>query len=277
MRSIKYLITIVIAGFLFGCSASLPPSELVDARAAFQHASNGQAAQLVPAELHKAQVALDLAEKSFLEDPDSYQTRDLAYVADRKSKIAEALAITNAENTSTAKSKKDYETAQAEIMKSKTEQIAKEQKARIDAEKMAADAKLALAKLAAVKEEERGLVITLSGSVLFASNQSTLLPAAQNRLNQVADALLVNKERKLTIEGYTDSQGTSSYNMVLSQQRADAVRSYLISRGYPGNLIQAQGIGEESPVANNNTAEGRANNRRVEIVVNRATNLQSSN
>jgi outer membrane protein OmpA-like peptidoglycan-associated protein len=255
----------------------LPPSELVDARAAFQHASNGQAAQLVPAELHKAQVALDLAEKAFLEDPDSYQTRDLAYVADRKSKIAEALAITNAENTSTAKSKKDYETAQAEIMKSKTEQIAKEQKARIDAEKMAADAKLALAKLAAVKEEERGLVITLSGSVLFASNQSNLLPAAQNRLNQVADALLVNKERKLTIEGYTDSQGTSSYNMVLSQQRADAVRSYLISRGYPGNLIQAQGIGEESPVANNNTAEGRANNRRVEIVINRATNLQSSN
>ena len=277
MRSIKYLITIVIAGFLFGCSASLPPSELVDARAAFQHASNGQAAQLVPAELHKAQVALDLAEKSFLEDPDSYQTRDLAYVADRKSKIAEALAVTNAENASTAKSQKDYETAQAGIMKSKTEQIAKEQKARIDAEKIAADAKLALAKLAAVKEEERGLVITLSGSVLFASNQSTLLPAAQNRLNQVADALLVNKDRKLTIEGYTDSQGTSSYNMVLSQQRADAVRSYLISRGYPGNLIQAQGIGEESPVANNNTAEGRANNRRVEIVVNRATNFQSSN
>ncbi len=277
MISIKYLITIVIAGFLFGCSASLPPSELVDARAAFQHASNGQAAQLVPAELHKAQVALDLAEKSFLEDPDSYQTRDLAYVADRKSKIAEALAVTNAENASTAKSQKDYETAQAEIMKSKTEQIAKEQKARIDAEKIADDAKLALAKLAAVKEEERGLVITLSGSVLFASNQSTLLPAAQNRLNQVADALLVNKERKLTIEGYTDSQGTSSYNMVLSQQRADAVRSYLISRGYPGELIQAQGIGEESPVANNNTAEGRANNRRVEIVVNHATNLQSNN
>ncbi len=277
MKSIKYLITIVVAGFLFGCSASLPPSELVDARAAFQHASNGQAAQLVPAELHKAQVALDLAEKSFLEDPDSYQTRDLAYVADRKSKIAEALAITNAENTSTAKSKKDYETAQAEIMKSKTEQIAKEKKARIDAEKIAADAKLALAKLAAVKEEERGLVITLSGSVLFASDQSTLLPAAQNRLNQVADALLVTKERKLTIEGYTDSQGTSSYNMVLSQKRADAVRSYLISRGYPGNLIQAQGIGEESPVANNNTAEGRANNRRVEIVVNHQSNLQSSN
>jgi outer membrane protein OmpA-like peptidoglycan-associated protein len=276
MRSIKYLITIVIAGFLFGCSASLPPSELVDARAAFQHASNGQAAQLVPAELHKAQVALDLAEKAFLEDPDSYQTRDLAYVADRKSKIAEALAVTNAENTSTAKSKKDYETAQAGIMKSKTEQIAKEQKARIDAEKMAADAKLALAKLAAVKEEERGLVITLSGSVLFASNQSNLLPAAQDRLNKVADALLVTKDRKLTIEGYTDSQGTSSYNMVLSQKRADVVRSYLISRGYPAEHIQAQGIGEESPVANNNTAEGRANNRRVEIVVNRA-NLQTTN
>jgi outer membrane protein OmpA-like peptidoglycan-associated protein len=277
MKPMIYFISIVFAGLIFGCSASLPPSELIDARAAFQQASNGQAAQLEPAELHKAQIALDQAEVSFQNHHDSYRTRDLAYIADRKSKLAEALAVTNAENASTAKSKKNYETAQAEIMKSKTDQIAKEQKGRMDAEKIAADAQLALAKLAAVKDEERGLVITLSGSVLFASNQSTLLPAAQNRLNQVADALLVTKERKLTIEGYTDSQGTSSYNMVLSQQRADAVRSYLISRGYPGELIQAQGIGEESPVANNNTAEGRANNRRVEIVVNRGTNFQSTN
>jgi outer membrane protein OmpA-like peptidoglycan-associated protein len=57
--------------------------------------------------------------------------------------------------------------------------------------------------------------------------------------------------------------------MKLSQNRADAVRSYLILRGYPGNLIQAHGIGEDRPVANNNSAEGRANNRRVEIIIDR--------
>jgi outer membrane protein OmpA-like peptidoglycan-associated protein len=122
-----------------------------------------------------------------------------------------------------------------------------------------------------VKEEARGLVITLSGSVLFASNKSALLPAAQNRLNQVAEALMATKERKLTVEGHTDSQGSSSYNQVLSQQRADAVRSYLISRGYSGDLIQAHGIGKDRPVADNANAEGRANNRRVEIIIDRAS------
>ncbi len=271
MKLIIYFIAIVFAGLFFGCSASLPPQELVDARLAYQHASTGQAVQLVPAEVHKAQTALDLAEKSFLKDPDSYKTIDLAYVAGRKSMIADALAVTLAENLATEKAKKDYEVTQAEIMKKITDQLVISQKAQVDAEKAAADAQAELAKLAAVKEEERGLVITLSGSVLFASNQSALLPAAQDRLNKVADALLVTKERNLTVEGFTDSQGSSEYNMVLSQKRADVVRSYLISRGYPSNLIQANGIGEDRPVADNNSTEGRANNRRVEIIIDHRT------
>jgi outer membrane protein OmpA-like peptidoglycan-associated protein len=154
-------------------------------------------------------------------------------------------------------------------MKNTTEQLSIEQQARIDAELVAANALADLAKLAAVKEEERGLVITLSGSVLFASNESTLLPAAQNRLNKVADALMVTKQKQLIIEGFTDSQGSSEYNLALSQRRADTVRSYLISRGYSSALIHTRGIGEERPVSDNNSAEGRANNRRVEIVVER--------
>jgi len=284
MKSMIYLITMAFAGLLVGCGASIPPTELINARLAYQHASTGQAAQLVPAELHKAQAALEIAEKSFQDDPKSFRTRDLAYIADRKAKMADALAITTAENAATAKANKDYQATQTEIVKNtkedlaaserktalKTEQLAAEQKARVDAEKRAVDALADLAKLAAVKEEARGLVITLSGSVLFASGKSALLPAAQNRLNQVAEALMATKERKLTVEGHTDSQGSSSFNQVLSQQRADAVRSYLISRGYPSDLIQAQGIGEDRPVADNTSAEGRANNRRVEIVVDRA-------
>ncbi len=273
MKPVIYFISILFAGLFISCSASLPPQELVNARQAFQQAKAGQAAVLVPAELHKAQTALDAAEKSFMEEPDSYQTRDLAYVADRKAKIAEALAVTFAENEATTKAKKDYETTQANIMKKTTEQLEIAKKAQIDAEKAAADARAELAKLAAVKEETRGLVITLSGSVLFASNQSALLPAALDRLNKVADALLATKERRLTIEGYTDSQGSSNYNLVLSQKRADVVRSYLISRGYSGDLIQARGIGEENPIANNTTAEGRANNRRVEIVIDKGSKM----
>jgi outer membrane protein OmpA-like peptidoglycan-associated protein len=286
MKHLKYLIIIACVGLLFGC-ANIPPTELSNARLAFQHASAGQAAQLVPAELHKAQVALAIAEKSFQDDPNSFLTRDLAYVADRKAKLAEALAITVAENKTTDKANKDYQATQTEILKNtkvdlatseasslhKSEQLAAEQKARLDAENRAAKSQADLVKLAAVKEEDRGLVITLSGSVLFASDKSALLPAAQNRLNQVADALMETKERKLTVEGHTDSQGSSSYNQDLSQRRADAVRSYLISRGYPGDLIQAHGIGKDRPIANNATAEGRANNRRVEIIVDHASKL----
>jgi outer membrane protein OmpA-like peptidoglycan-associated protein len=284
MKHIKYFIIIVYAGLLVGCAASLPPAELINARQAYQHASMGQAAQLAPAELHNAQEALATAEKSFQDEPKSFRTRDLAYVADRKAKMAEALAATIAENETTAKANKDFQTTQTEILKNtkadlatseqsglvKTEQLATEQKARLEADNRAAKAQADLAKLAAVKEEERGLVITLSGSVLFASSKSELLPSALDRLNQVADALLATKERKLTVEGHTDSQGGANYNLELSQRRADAVRSYLISRGYPGDLIQAKGIGKSRPIADNSSAEGRANNRRVEIIVDHA-------
>ena len=125
----------------------------------------------------------------------------------------------------------------------------------------------ALAKLAAVKEEARGLVITLSGSVLFRSDEATLLPEAQTKLGQVADALMAEKERTIVVEGHTDSQGADAYNLDLSKRRAEAVRSFLVSRGYDAGKVSAVGIGEARPLGDNATAEGRANNRRVEIVI----------
>jgi outer membrane protein OmpA-like peptidoglycan-associated protein len=135
------------------------------------------------------------------------------------------------------------------------------------AEQRAADTQAAWAKLATVKDEPRGMVITLSGGVLFASNREVLLPEARTRLEQVAEVLLTNRERTLTVEGHTDSQGSVSYNLDLSQRRADAVRRYLMGRGYQGDLIVAHGFGKGSPVADNATAEGRASNRRIEIVI----------
>lgn len=275
MKLIKYFIIVTCIGMQLGCSASIPPKELVDAREAYQQASIGQAAKLVPAELHKAQAFLAAAEQSFKDEPDSYRTRDLAYVADRKAKLAEGLANSASDKASTESANKDYQAAQTDILRdTKEDLVASEKKATLKAEELAAEqraryeAEEALARLAA-KEEERGLVITLSGSVLFASNETELLPTAQNKLNEVAAALIAAKERRLTIEGHTDSQGTSSYNKDLALRRAEAVRSYFISRGYPGELIYSLGIGEDRPVANNASAEGRANNRRVEIIVER--------
>jgi outer membrane protein OmpA-like peptidoglycan-associated protein len=136
------------------------------------------------------------------------------------------------------------------------------------AEAMTKDAldKLALASVP-VKQEARGLVITLPGSILFASGKSALLSTAQDKLNQVANVLKDEAEHKISVEGYTDSRGSDELNERLSRDRADSVRQYLVDRGVVGGQIQAAGRGSSSPVASNDNAEGRADNRRVEIVV----------
>ncbi len=143
-----------------------------------------------------------------------------------------------------------------------------ERKARLAAEERARAAIKSLEEIARVKEEQRGIVITLSGAVLFKTNASELLPIAKNKLAAVAKALQETDERRqIVVEGHTDSRGSDSFNRKLSRQRADSVRSYLIEKGVPSSRIEAVGKGEDQPLANNRSAEGRANNRRVEIVV----------
>ena len=289
MKTIKYLVLVAFTGLFVSCAATAIPTELSNARQAYQHASEGPAAQLVPAELHKAKQALDRAEISFEKEPKSFRTKDLAYVAERKAMKADALASIAAQKVNTARANKSYQTtqgeiierAQADLARARTEKadaataeaaadLAAAQQARMDAEKRADDAQAKLAEVAKLKEEARGLVITLSGSVVFASNQALILPAAQARLNQVSEALLsTDSLRNLVVEGHTDSIGSEAYNMQLSQRRADSVRSYLISRGYPADKIEASGIGEIRPIASNSNPEGRSNNRRVEIIVQR--------
>ena len=271
MKTIQFLILITLVAFFAGC-ATVPPKELVDARTAYQQASMGPAQQLTPAELHKAEVALALAEESFLKEHDSYKTKDLAYVAQRKAELAEALGAMAADKASKDKANADFQKQQTEIVKQGKQALIdsemQSKQALLDSEKRTADALAELATLAAVKEDERGLVITLSGGVLFQSAKSTLLPTAQVKLDQVAKALLeVVPPRNLIVEGHTDSQGSESYNQGLSQRRADAVRDYLVNKGYPSDRIQARGMGEGSPIADNASPEGRANNRRVEIVI----------
>jgi outer membrane protein OmpA-like peptidoglycan-associated protein len=94
------------------------------------------------------------------------------------------------------------------------------------------------------------------------------MPAAQLKLNDVADALTKqDPDSKIVVEGHTDSQGGASFNQDLSQRRAQSVRDYLVSRGMATDRITAEGFGLTRPIADNTSAEGRANNRRVEIVV----------
>jgi outer membrane protein OmpA-like peptidoglycan-associated protein len=112
------------------------------------------------------------------------------------------------------------------------------------------------------------MVITLSGGVLFASCQASLLTGAMVKLNEVADALTKSSpESRIVVEGHTDSQGNIDFNQDLSNRRAQSVRDYLVSRGIASDRVTAQGLGSSRPVAPNNNPEGRANNRRVEIIV----------
>jgi outer membrane protein OmpA-like peptidoglycan-associated protein len=140
----------------------------------------------------------------------------------------------------------------------------------VAAEARERDAMLHLSAMTAlnVRQEPRGTVIVLPGSVLFLSGESQLTGAAQQKLAMVAEALAPQADsHDITVEGHTDSQGTPTSNQVLSESRARAVMDYLVSRGVRAQAITSVGIGQSRPIADNGSPEGRANNRRVEIIV----------
>ncbi|MBS2017560.1 MAG: DUF4398 and OmpA-like domain-containing protein [Deltaproteobacteria bacterium] len=266
---------LAVTTILVGCGSTLPPKELVDARAAYQTAAKGPAAQQSPAELHVAKQALDQAERSFNDEGDAPQTKDFSYVAIRKAQLADAsarAALAVKEKEALEREAQNIQADQlhktrGELAKTQ-DQLSKEKAAREKAEKEAAQAMADLKRIADVKNESRGMVITLSGSVLFPTNESTLLPAAMVKLNEVADALIKgNPDSNITIEGHTDSQGQRQYNMDLSQKRAESVKAQLVSRGVAADRIKTVGVGPDRPIADNKSADGRANNRRVEIIV----------
>lgn len=116
------------------------------------------------------------------------------------------------------------------------------------------------------RSEARGQVMTISGDA-FASGQSALRAEARENLQKVIDLINANPGASVLIEGHTDSQGSANLNQVLSQRRAEAVRDALIQQGVDGGRLRAVGLGKDRPVADNGTAEGRARNRRVEVVV----------
>ena len=118
--------------------------------------------------------------------------------------------------------------------------------------------------------EPRGIVITLPGSIYFATNRSDLQPSIRERLAEIGKALAPAPIRHVLIEGHTDSTGRTEYNLKLSQLRADSVRAVLGANGVELDRIHSQGYGATKPVATNVTASGRSQNRRVEIIVQEA-------
>jgi outer membrane protein OmpA-like peptidoglycan-associated protein len=123
-----------------------------------------------------------------------------------------------------------------------------------------------LSQVLQTQETARGLIVNMS-DVLFDFNKYTLKPEAREKLAKVSGILLAYPNLKVQVEGYTDNVGTQEYNQTLSQQRGDAVRDYLVSQGVSAGNITATGYGMSNPIADNATNAGRAQNRRVQMVV----------
>jgi outer membrane protein OmpA-like peptidoglycan-associated protein len=296
-RGIISVLALVTAAGVGACGAAAPPRELRDARAAYAAAASGPAGTLTPAELVDAKKALDKAERSFAEDGASDETVDAAYIAQRRAQIANARGHTAAAQAAEVRATALLARVNADRLRStqrelgeargdvnRAEQrlqvkgvelgataaaLAAEKKARAAAEARVKEAmdKLALAASLQVKEEPRGTVITLPSNVMFATGKWQLLPGVMSKLDAVATALKEQSDVTITVEGHTDSRGTSESNLELGKKRAESVATYLKSKGVPKDQISAVGIGEAQPIGDNDTATGRSQNRRVEIIV----------
>ncbi|MBK8171410.1 MAG: OmpA family protein [Sandaracinaceae bacterium] len=277
------------------CGAAHPSIEIANARTALVAAQQSPEGRRVPAELLVAQRSIEAAERAQEDEPDSSEVTDLVYIADRQTRIAVAhgrrmvlaeqvetnqaayqhdLETTNRstrdqlENTEAALSATGTQVANANVaLAQQGAALETERAARVDAERRASEAMTRLQALASVREQNNETVITILGALLFRSGGSQMLSGANDRLMAVASVLTEQPTRNVTITGYTDSTGSAASNETLSLARAEGVRSFLISHGVSPERVRAVGRGPSDPVADNGTSEGRANNRRVEIVL----------
>jgi outer membrane protein OmpA-like peptidoglycan-associated protein len=297
---------LVSAGW--ACGSSATTSELSDARNAYNEAADSPAKTYRPGELTSAREALDRAEDVHQADPGSKQEARLATIAERKANNAKADGEAAKRDAAAQQREIRAERVQerAELRAEQRAQVHPDVKPEpsvarradngadlaktpspIDKENVpeqpsnkmmethqaqrdarAAAALQGLSQVATVKEEPRGVVITMSGSLLFPSGRSELTPIARQNLERVAAAIAQQPDNpSVSVEGYTDAQGSSEQNERLSQKRAQAVADQLIARGVDKSRVSVAGKGESAPVADNATADGRANNRRVEIVL----------
>jgi outer membrane protein OmpA-like peptidoglycan-associated protein len=112
----------------------------------------------------------------------------------------------------------------------------------------------------------RGLIVNMSG-VLFKPGKATVLPEAREKLAKIAGILATHKGLKIEADGFTDSTGSGEFNARLSEDRATAVRDFLVHQGVSSDAIESKGFGDGNPIASNDTESGRRENRRVELVV----------
>lgn len=281
----KRLIFVGMNAALLAACVSAPQrnEQIEEARAQIQILSEDPLAQQAAArDLETARGKLQEAEGAQQRHEPPTVVDHLAYLARRHAEAGEARTSEARSREEVARGEHDRnqvlldarsreaQRAKNQALEAKDQaQQAKEQAQAATDEALAAQAALSdaqreLADLQA-KKTDRGMVVTL-GDVLFDTGQASLKPGAGLILTRLADFMNANPQTKLIIEGHTDSRGSDEYNEALSQRRAQAVATELISRGVPTQNLQTMGRGKNYPVATNDTPEGRQQNRRVEIV-----------
>jgi OOP family OmpA-OmpF porin len=227
-------VSLAIAALCTSCATH--NAALDQARVAYDRArQDTEIAKYAPVALSEAGQALSRAERASNHDEVSH----LAYIAQRKVEMAEALAEGKAAESQSQELLGQRDKMLLEIRNREVQELQAQNTA-------------------------RGMMVTL-GDVLFETAKAGLKPGAQQKLYQLVSFLEAHPDRKVVIEGHTDSRGSESYNEDLSQRRAEAVQDFLIRNGIDPARITAQGYGEAYPVASNGTPAGRLQNRRVEI------------
>ncbi len=187
-----------------------------------------------------------------------------AAAAQAKSDMADSQAASAA---AMAASQADAETARLAAL-AESEQARNDAALQSDREKQELRSKLAeqLNLILETRDSARGLIVNMS-DVLFDSGKFTLRPGAREKLAKLSGIVLAYPSLQLAVEGHTDNVGSNEYNMNLSENRANSVRDYLIQQGIIASSVHSRGFGESQPVTTNDTAAGRQQNRRVELIV----------
>ncbi len=286
----KTLLASAIAAILLASCATAPvgPNPAAEPRNKLtQLQSDPNLATRAPQAIEAASAAVQLAEQP---DGDKDLVAYRVYLADRKVEIARAVAQTrfaedqraaiSAQRDQARLDARTHEANVAERQVAVARAESAEQKAAAEQARSAADAANQAAAISSqqvaelqsqieslqAKPTERGLVLTLSDA-LFSSGRAELQPGASGNLARLVVFLNKYPDRTVVIEGHTDSVGSEDYNLGLSERRARTVKSYLVDQGVSSMRLTSSGKGASDPVAGNDTASGRQQNRRVEIII----------
>ena len=292
---IARLAVVAAALVLTGCASTRPSGELAQARTLHQTLVSSGADRRVEADMLRTNTAIAEAEAAFSTRKHQEDVDALGHIALRLAQTAEAnnarlLADRAADSLRTARLQRLLTLSEAQRADLETKRQLSEQEVqalrernllveqRADSLRRAAEEanrrlneavtqlRSLVAEITNLQQTQRGLVISLS-DILFDVGKSTLKPGSQASIQRIAVVLTQYTQHQILVEGHTDATGGDDFNLQLSRDRANSVRTSLVAGGVEASRITAEGFGESRPVASNDNAAGRQQNRRVEIVI----------